>query len=503
MEDIKIFIRGHAVTFALWQLSWLLSVITLPALISSFELDIRLCFPFLLIIILVSIVTFFEQSKFAFLSSAISILVSVESFCFGVQQILVYEAYGSASAWFLLFFAYILASILLAQAGFSIDRAKLKNLKFWIAPGRFLDLSYHEYIERSIGYTPVGRYEDLTKENLVLFWSRCNLFVHGEFWFQKGMYTCYHGIQNLRVITDKDQMVNHLFRIYGETLWQLTPKSYVIPINAPYKLRYSKAFEEELGKSKEDIWILKHPKGTQGRSIHLLGPLTAPSLQEFTSHVKEKFDFVYVRRSQMKRLVVQKYIHNPFTFQGKKIDFRVYVLVGSIAPTLCYYHSGIVRLCPKTYDVADLDFASHLTNTSLHKEVVDEKTWIFMHEFEKLCPELDWRKVEKDFIQTLRFVLDGVIPILREEADEFSHLNKFHLLGADFLIDANHKAHLLEINHGPLTARPFPKGMMESGLRIVLTLRDQRLNKTLNRRSDVKLGTWKKIPLRYDIKDDV
>ena len=51
--------------------------------------------------------------------------------------------------------------------------------------------------------------------------------------------------------------------------------------------------------------------------------------------------------------------------------------------------------------------------------------------------------------------------------------------------------------------QPFIEGMMESGLRIVLTLRDQRLNKTLNRRSDVKLGTWKKIPLRYDIKDDV
>lgn len=43
--------------------------------------------------------------------------------------------------------------------------------------------------------------------------------------------------------------------------------------------------------------------------------------------------------------IVQKYISNPFLFEGLKFDLRVYVLVAGCDPLRIYiYNEGIVRL---------------------------------------------------------------------------------------------------------------------------------------------------------------
>ena len=75
--------------------------------------------------------------------------------------------------------------------------------------------------------------------------------------------------------------------------------------------------------------------------------------------------------SRRGRLVVQRYIDQPFLIRGLKFDLRVYVLLTSTAPLRMFvYEEGLVRFAtaPYTNDPAQLDnLMVHLTNYSVNK----------------------------------------------------------------------------------------------------------------------------------------
>lgn len=68
--------------------------------------------------------------------------------------------------------------------------------------------------------------------------------------------------------------------------------------------------------------------------------------------------------------VVQRYIHQPYLFDGHKFHVRLYVLVTSVKPLRAYaYREGIVRIAPEPYGLSDASLlrpAAHVTNTALH-----------------------------------------------------------------------------------------------------------------------------------------
>ena len=48
--------------------------------------------------------------------------------------------------------------------------------------------------------------------------------------------------------------------------------------------------------------------------------------------------------------VVQQYLTNPLLIDKKKFDFRLYVLISSVEPYLCYLNEeGLIRLCTEDY----------------------------------------------------------------------------------------------------------------------------------------------------------
>jgi hypothetical protein len=70
--------------------------------------------------------------------------------------------------------------------------------------------------------------------------------------------------------------------------------------------------------------------------------------------------------------VVQPYIDNPLLLEKKKFDLRLYILVSSLDPYICYLNEeGLARFCAEDYQPPNKENIKnpyiHLTNYSLNK----------------------------------------------------------------------------------------------------------------------------------------
>jgi len=71
----------------------------------------------------------------------------------------------------------------------------------------------------------------------------------------------------------------------------------------------------------------------------------------------------------MNGYLAQKYIHNPLLLDGKKFDFRVYLLVAKATPKIhLFFHEGYLRVNIEPYDLSDINNTwSHVSNIGLQK----------------------------------------------------------------------------------------------------------------------------------------
>lgn len=69
--------------------------------------------------------------------------------------------------------------------------------------------------------------------------------------------------------------------------------------------------------------------------------------------------------SRGNQAIIQSYIRDILTYQGRKFDLRMYFLVASVDPLVVFYHDGHLRISPGNYSVTVDNYnstASHLTN---------------------------------------------------------------------------------------------------------------------------------------------
>ncbi|KAL1770437.1 putative tubulin polyglutamylase TTLL2 [Sigmodon hispidus] len=239
-------------------------------------------------------------------------------------------------------------------------------------------------------------------------------------------------------LTRKDCLAKHLAhmrRLYGETLYEFTPLTFIIPND--YTKFIAEYFKEKqvLG-TKPTYWICKPAELSRGRGIIVF------------SDIRDLiFNGTYV---------VQKYICNPFLVGRYKCDLRIYVCVMGFKPLTIYvYREGLVRFATEKFDLGNLkDSYAHLTNSSINKsgasyqkikEVVGQGCkWTLSRFFSYLRNwDVDdlllWRKINNMVILTVLAMAPSV-PIA---------YNCFELFGFDILIDDNLKPWLLEVNYSP------------------------------------------------------
>lgn len=85
------------------------------------------------------------------------------------------------------------------------------------------------------------------------------------------------------------------------------------------------------------MYIAKPSAGSQGDGIILV---TKPKDLPTNSFVNQN----------SLEFVVQPYIDNPLLIENKKFDLRLYILISSLDPYICYLNEeGLARFCAEDY----------------------------------------------------------------------------------------------------------------------------------------------------------
>jgi len=167
---------------------------------------------------------------------------------------------------------------------------------------------------------------------------------------------------------------------------------------------------------------------------------------------------------------MQTYIYNPLLIDGKKFDFRIYMLIASSNPLILYFSDGYLRVSTQKYDTKSKELGVHLTNTYVAEKVLKKgKSTISEQEFKKqywtmtkLGEYLHTNGLIKDtnWIETgLRTQIKRAMSHLAR-ATAYSYekrSNTYELFGIDFLLDENLKLWFIECNAGPQMKRTNPE----------------------------------------------
>ena len=209
---------------------------------------------------------------------------------------------------------------------------------------------------------------------------------------------------------------------------------------------------------------------------------------------------------QVKRnYILQTYVHNPLLLNGRKFDFRMYMLVASVNPTMVYYHDGYLRVSLADYDVESNDKKSLLTNLALSKQIYADAQDGNL--FEGMDPEAlrhaqqwDFERL-KDYLVQVGKVTDpmwldnylrpefkkAMVHLVRMGAYAFKRGSSFfELYGVDFMLDDNLGLWFIEANSGPAFGEYTPVienvvgNMLKDHFEIVVGLLRSRMKRVIN-----------------------
>eukprot|EP00118_Oscarella_pearsei_P025453 m.308210 g.308210 ORF g.308210 m.308210 type:complete len:803 (+) comp43571_c0_seq1:76-2484(+) len=249
--------------------------------------------------------------------------------------------------------------------------------------------------------------------------------------------------------------MNRMLKLFPKD-YNFTPRTWCLP--ADYGDLLSFCCQNS---KKNKLFISKPPSGSQGKGIFIT---RNPKDLKSSEHV-----------------VVQQYLAKPFTIDGFKMDFRIYVLVTQCDPLHVFvYKDGLGRFATHKYSeptAANMDDVYlHLTNYSLNKfsdEFVRDEDCGSKRRITTVNKWMEengynikkmWAGIEDIIIKTLI----SIHPILKHNYRTcFSSHTRgsacFEILGFDVMLDKKLKPWLLEVNLSPSlhTDAPLDKDIKE------------------------------------------
>ena len=217
-------------------------------------------------------------------------------------------------------------------------------------------------------------------------------------------------------------------------------KNFTFPCWVLPKDREKLETEMNLGNTERD-WIVKPCGQGEGHGIFIVNT----------------YGEIETRPQNPDGFVVQPLLTNPFLVNGKKFDFRTYVLVTSISPLRVYiYKEGLVRFASSRYDKNATRGGSeqqYLTNTSVGKKYTNlaNLTWTF----QKLKSYFDSNGIDSN--KVFDALNDAIVRTLL--ASEYRYLRNFavnlggydchscfQLLGVDVILDASLQPTVIEVS---------------------------------------------------------
>lgn len=204
---------------------------------------------------------------------------------------------------------------------------------------------------------------------------------------------------------------------------KLCPKSFIVDeLNIAFTLEH--IIKNTLG----NYWILKPAHLNNGEGIFI-----AQSLDDIKGFFSQSNRYGG-------QYLLQAYIHDPYLIDDRKFSIRRFIVLSS-SGQIYLYNEGYLNLCQRKYDLLDFSLSMHLTNEHLHKDGT-------LNNQQVLTRYWDEAKYFEKSIEA--YCYDLFNPWIKANKE---NRRKYGILGIDFMIDADKRLWLLEVNHGPC----FPK----------------------------------------------
>ncbi len=252
----------------------------------------------------------------------------------------------------------------------------------------------------------------------------------------------------------------------------------------------------------KNLWLVKAINLNRGRGIKVCDsfPSIVSCIKKFNSGIcldfkeSEKYDQdIYksdecqsparlnTRIYKTETTLIQKYIENPFLFNNRKFDIRVWVLVTHKLEVFLF-KEGHLKLSSVDYDINSVNSYVHLTNFSVQKynpdfstkEVGNELSFEAFQKYMDLkYPHLNYSVREK-LIPDLKRIIKITMKAVRHRIGLKNRKQCYEIFGYDFILDTNLKPFLLEVNTNPGMEESSPicdeiiPRMIEDSLKLTL-----------------------------------
>ena len=199
----------------------------------------------------------------------------------------------------------------------------------------------------------------------------------------------------------------------------------------------------------KNMWLLKRTNLNRGREIKIYSDINE-ILNEIDSNKKN---------NNYNNLVIQKYLEDPFLYDNRKFDIRIWVLFTYLSNNtklkVYVFKEGHLKACSEPYDINSNDLYVHLTNYSVQKynknfSKIEKGNEISFGTFqEKLDKIGDGKNFKRDVMPKIIKIISISANSAKSKINVLNKKNCFEIFGYDFILDSNFNPFLLEINTNP------------------------------------------------------
>ena len=186
----------------------------------------------------------------------------------------------------------------------------------------------------------------------------------------------------------------------------------------------------------ERLWLLKPPRGGGGLDIAFVrDPEEVPRDSD---------------------LVIQEYLDRPHLLDGHKYILRLWLLITSLDPLVCYMHDrGFLKVASRPYSTDPDSLAEpgvHVTNVAWGASYSDLRAYRARLRADGLDDELLMSRIRDALIQSVIASREQALVDSRPESQSLDRC--FEILGPDILVDEDLKPWVLELNLFPDLGTP-------------------------------------------------